>query len=173
MSEMRVLTVRQPWATAILRMGKTVENRTRDLTGGYRGPIAIHAGLAQPGRRGDRIDYGHGIEVEKDLSGLLMRSEKSWPYRLPLGAIIGVVDLIDVHGSNDEQCERFSFFGGAQGACSDWAELGAWHFELANPRPLPHPIPFKGALGLRRLPDEVHDQIVFQLAREHVEGTNA
>lgn len=43
---MKVLTVRQPWAAAIIHGGKDVENRTRNLAGSYRGPVAIHAGLA-------------------------------------------------------------------------------------------------------------------------------
>ena len=42
---MRALTVRQPWAWAIIHGGKDVENRVRSL-GPYRGPVAIHAGLA-------------------------------------------------------------------------------------------------------------------------------
>ena len=43
---MRVLTVRQPWAWAIVHGGKDIENRTRNVAGAYRGPVAIHAGLA-------------------------------------------------------------------------------------------------------------------------------
>jgi hypothetical protein len=42
---MRALTVRQPWAWAIVHGGKDVENRTRNLAGSYRGPVAIHAAL--------------------------------------------------------------------------------------------------------------------------------
>ena len=41
-AQMRVLTVRQPWAWAIIHGGKDVENRTRNLAGAYRGPVAIH-----------------------------------------------------------------------------------------------------------------------------------
>lgn len=42
---MRILTVRQPWAWAIIHGGKDVENRVRNIAGDYRGPIAIHVGL--------------------------------------------------------------------------------------------------------------------------------
>lgn len=42
---MRILTVRQPWAWAIVHGGKDVENRTRNIAGAYRGPVAIHAGM--------------------------------------------------------------------------------------------------------------------------------
>ena len=43
MSPDRILTVRQPWATAIIRYGKDVENRTWMTD--YRGRVWIHAGL--------------------------------------------------------------------------------------------------------------------------------
>lgn len=33
---MRILTVRQPWAWAIIHGGKDVENRTRNVAGDYR-----------------------------------------------------------------------------------------------------------------------------------------
>lgn len=42
---MRAITVRQPWAWQIINQGKNVENRTRNIAGKYRGPIAIHAAL--------------------------------------------------------------------------------------------------------------------------------
>ena len=43
---MRILTVRQPWAWAIIHGGKDVENRVRNIAGDYHGPIAIHAAKA-------------------------------------------------------------------------------------------------------------------------------
>ena len=48
MSELRVLTVRQPYAWAIIHGGKDIENRTRNIAGSYRGPVAIHAALQAP-----------------------------------------------------------------------------------------------------------------------------
>lgn len=41
---MRALTVKQPWAWAIIHAGKSVENRSRPTK--YRGELLIHAGLA-------------------------------------------------------------------------------------------------------------------------------
>ena len=42
---MKAITVRQPWAWAIMHDGKDVENRSRNIAGTYRGPVVIHAGL--------------------------------------------------------------------------------------------------------------------------------
>ena len=45
-----------------------------------------------------------------------------------------------------------------------WAEWDAYHLVLANPRPLAEPIPYKGALGLRRLDDEMVARIEAAIA---------
>ncbi|GAA3142327.1 hypothetical protein GCM10020255_022450 [Rhodococcus baikonurensis] len=42
---MRILTVRQPYAWQIVHGDKNIENRTRNIAGKYRGPVAIHASL--------------------------------------------------------------------------------------------------------------------------------
>ena len=39
----KVLTVRQPWAWAILFAGKDIDNRSRSTD--YRGPLMIHAAV--------------------------------------------------------------------------------------------------------------------------------
>lgn len=128
---MRALTVRQPWAWAIVHGGKDVENRSRNLAGSYRGPVAIHAGLTheKDTQAGQVHREAHGTEV---------------PTELVFGAVIGVVDLFSVHHDSDH---------GRGYACSSWAIAGDWHLMLANPRPLADPIPAKGRLGLWT-PDE-------------------
>jgi len=146
--EARVLTVRQPWAWAIIHGGKSVENRSRNIAGAYRGPVAIHAARSF----GAMSEYAEATHTVRRLTGGLMGEE------VP-GAIIGVVDLVSVHSSEDggldvlrrdPQGEIAEFTG-----CSPWADPNVYHLVLANPRPLSEPIPYKGALGLRRLPAEV------------------
>jgi hypothetical protein len=75
---MYALTVRQPWAHAIIAFGKDVENRT--WTTEYRGPLAIHAGKT--------FDYEGGRVLEKRGYDLLVG--------MPGGVIVGVVDLVGV-----------------------------------------------------------------------------
>jgi hypothetical protein len=140
----RILTVRQPWAWAIIHGGKDVENRVRNIAGGYRGPVAIHVGRA----------YDHDWQsaslddaMRPVRNGASPAAQYPWPWQGSLGAIIGVVDLVDVHRPLwDDSCS-----GDGEGMCSPWAELGAYHLVLANPRPLTEPIPYRGALGLRNL----------------------
>jgi len=142
---MRVLTVRQPWAWAIVHGGKDVENRPRNIAGTYRGPVAIHAGQA----------WDDAVTWNSAWATLLaaMKADGSDPFDAPWqtqrGSIIGVVDLVDVHDPTD----RLFGLTGCQGQCTPWADEGLFHLVLANPRSLATPIPYRGALGLRR-PDE-------------------
>ncbi|WKN47132.1 hypothetical protein [Nocardioides sp. Arc9.136] len=159
---MKALTVQQPWAWAIVHGGKDVENRTQAWS--YRGPLAIHAGqrvsergLVSPLVR-DAWDETANYDVDEC---------DDWE----LGAIIGVVDLVGVHVAEPE-IENDSGSGVWAPACceSPWAEQAydehggrtrrdVVHLGLANPRPLPEPLPCKGRLGLWTPPADVLDQL--------------
>lgn len=171
--EMRVLTVRQPWAGAIVWRGKDVENRVRNIAGSYRGPVAIHVG--------QRHNYD-AVPAHNEIADHI---DENSVYGY--GHIIGVVDLVDVHTAADcwerdknrliasYRADRRSLEGvpdnGAGGIigkirfCSAWAMDEHQHLVLANARPI-DPVPYTGALGLRRLPAEVVDQINSRLPRK-------
>ena len=86
--EPRVLTIRQPWAWAIIYGGKDVENRSWSTR--HRGPLLIHAGSAfEP----------LGYESVQQLA----TQQPPPPGELIHGAIIGVVELVDcVRGSHSK-----------------------------------------------------------------------
>ena len=71
--EMKALTIRQPWAEAILSLGKDVENRSWPTR--YRGLLLIHAGA----KRDDALCDALGLN----------------PRVLTYGAIVGTVELVD------------------------------------------------------------------------------
>jgi hypothetical protein len=140
---MRALTVQQPWAWAIVHGGKDVENRTRNLAGSYRGPVAIHAGL-----RTDEAAYDDDL-----IRSALTAPDNGWLLAEQigtLGSVIGVVDLVAVHHETDH---------GPGSRCSWWGQREVWHLQLANPRPLVTPIPAKGRLGLWTPDVELLDRI--------------
>lgn len=143
---MRVLTVRQPWAGAIVHDGKDVENRVRNIAGAYRGPVAIHAGLS------------YDMDAVLTLPPLYapIAVDEDGRHLRPLGAIIGVVDLVDVHRA--AWC--WDDLGTGPCFCSPWAEASAFHLVLTNPRPMAEPIPFRGALGLRTLRGDVEAAVL-------------
>lgn len=149
---MRAVTVQQPWAWAIIHGGKAVENRTRigtwRPTVGQR--IAIHAGLrwSERGARSGliwdalaRVGWSAGPNaLRDDPRGLLT-----------FGAIIGTVEVADVHPDAD--------------CCNPWGEasytehgggkrVDVVHLVLETPRAV-GPIPCRGALGLWTLPEDI------------------
>lgn len=169
-NDMRILTVRQPWAWAIIHGGKDVENRVRNIAGDYRGPVAIHAAI---GATAELSGAQEDFLLEHDVDGKI----EQWLEGEPIegGVIIGVVDLVDVHtasviggcGRIIRDCEEHP--SGCRAHCSPWAfgpSTKGWfhHLVLANPRPLAEPIPYKGALGLRRLDADVVAQITEAIA---------
>lgn len=167
---MRVLTVRQPWAWAIIFGGKSVENRTRNIAGDYRGPVAIHVALQFADLGGESWNRRIAAEVGRLSRAGLPGNERvvshianedhpkhhvhrRYGHR---GAVIGVVELTDVH--NHEEPRPRSPMRVARTTCSEWAMDSHHHLMLANPRPI-DPIPAKGRLGLWRPDPELQAQI--------------
>ncbi|MGX9348130.1 hypothetical protein [Microbacterium sp. KNMS] len=164
------MTVRQPWAWAIIHGGKDVENRSRNIAGAYRGPVAIHA--------------GQNLDLDAFSSPLLHRAwvdaggdeaAGGWG-AVHRGAIIGVVDLVGVHGCSgtplhDPCCYEIKpdgfteAIGSGAGMCSPWADTDSdRHLVLRDPRALAEPIAFKGALGLRELDGETTARVLAGIA---------
>ena len=143
MTEIRILTVKQPYAAAEIFGFKKVDNRTRNIARTYRGPVAIHAALA--------IDWAVFADVisRRGPWGKLTPNQQSTCICgcRDTGRIIGLVDLVDVHWGEPEGVVA------DWPLCSPWAWGGesCWHLVFKNPRPLPEPVPWKGGQGLQRL----------------------
>ena len=135
--ELYALTVLQPFATAIARFGKNVENRTwwpdrRLPVGGW---LAIHAG----GR-----DYAgaDSDEFRRWLGGLVGRYfPPGYLAALPHGAIVAVAH---VEAISDPRAKA-----------SPWAIAGQEQWRFGCVFDLVEPVPCKGAQGLWRVPDDV------------------
>lgn len=112
------ISIRQPWAWAILHAGKPVENRSWSTN--IRGPICIHAA------KGMTLDEYY--EASQFIATLGM-NDIPFPGDMQRGGIIGVADLVDCVAEHP----------------SPWF-FGPYGFVLANPRAVPF-ISVKGALG--------------------------
>lgn len=75
-----------------------------------------------------------GLRTEQDALARYGHLLKN-PDNLPSGAVLGTVEVIDC----------------VEGSRSRWAEPGYYHWVLADPRPLPKPIPAEGSLGMWRV----------------------
>ena len=144
-----------------------MENRVRNIAGDYRGPVAIHAARAIDFAAADsmqlRLAWHEAFLPERKLDGgfaepifrELPDEDAPW---MPTGAIVGMVDLVDAHLCVGE-CSPWALPTMQEPLRRDW-----WHLELANPRALAEPIPFRGALGLRRLDDDMVHRLVEAIA---------
>jgi hypothetical protein len=143
---MKGITVQQPWAHAIVHLGKHTENRTN--AGVWRPAlnqrIAIHAGKRFSQR---------GAQSAIVREALYGRHDVRTPHQseFPAGAIIGTAFLADVHPEAD--------------CCKPWGErsyvahggekrVDIVHLVLEDVRALPTPVECRGALGLWMVADE-------------------
>lgn len=116
------LSVRQPWAWAIIHGGKIIENRSLgSIKAGNMDcrTICIHAAS---GMKQDEFEWGHWRLAKHGVAC-------SRPDDLVRSAIIGIVDVVDIITESDSE-----WFGGQAGLVLD------------NPRAI-DPVPCLGALG--------------------------
>jgi hypothetical protein len=149
---MRCLTIKQPWAWAILH-GKLVENRT--WTTSYRGAITIHAGKRWDPAGQESPLVRSAWRAAGNTANLTNRHPD-----IVLGAVVAVAELVDVCSA-----QMRSFIPSMCG-CGPWAAHGQYHWRLDNVRPLAEPVACRGALGLWTLPDDVEAAVVAQLGEQ-------
>lgn len=120
---LRALTIRPPWAWAVIYGGKDVENRRWRTA--YRGPLLIHASLRPDP---DPEAVARLLWTMTD-PGAYRQPRTAWQAR---GAIIGVVFLADIMTDSP----------------SPWAVPGCYHWQLEFPSPVDPPFPCPGRPGL-------------------------
>lgn len=120
------LTIKQPWASLIVRGGKDIENRSWPTR--YRGPVLIHASKK---RDDDEMRSYKALKESRGFKPAWIGDPLKWG-EVPCGGVIGVADIVD--------CVTES--------TSPWF-VGEFGFVLANPRPLPF-YACRGALGFWR-----------------------
>jgi hypothetical protein len=122
---MKMLTVRQPWASLIVFGEMQYENRK--WTTDYRGPLVIHAAERMyPGAR--KIIPPDDLEILLPPVAFSCRDDWSGDCcydDLPLGKAIGVAELVDVL-SFDRMTARQR---------EDWSACGPFCWKLRNARP--------------------------------------
>lgn len=114
---LKVLTIRQPWAWAVIYAGKDVENRRWQTS--YRGPLLIHAAKEADRNGAERLLW---TMPDPEAFG---QPREAFQAR---GAIIGLVRLVDILTDSP----------------SRWAESHCYHWVLEAPVPVDHPIPLPG-----------------------------
>lgn len=122
---MKVLTIKQPWATLIMQKDKRFEFRSWRTK--YRGELLIHAGKS----------------VDKKS---IERLKAYLPEELPTGKILGKVTLVDCIKCDEEFKKKCMQENKDIYAKSPFEETYAW--QLENVQVFDQPIEAKGSLSL-------------------------
>src|SRR6266404_3132831 len=91
---MKILSVRQPWATLIVSGAKDIENRTWPTR--YRGLALVHASLKADDTSSDDIERRFGVRM---------------PSELPLGGIVGMTEIVDCVKHSDSKWHMLNHWG--------------------------------------------------------------
>ena len=126
---MRALSIRQPWAELILLRRKRYE--LRNWSTRWRGRFLIHAS-------------GRGEPYAMAAVGLP-------PEELAMASIVGSVELVSCTPFTRAMADEMRLLG----AYFDNWQSGLIAWELREPIRLPTPIPWRGALGLFEIPDDI------------------
>ena len=168
---MRAISIRQPWAFAICYFGKRVENRDWDLRGGniaqarrlVGSDILIHAAKGCT-----RDEWEDACDFMKGFPHPHTGPKGETLKTIARGAIVAIAKLVAVTYTTEHEhrntlnrieCDLCGhpiqeFRGGHSCDRPDpWAIPGTVGLILDNVRPIPVPIPFKGALGFFEVPD--------------------
>ena len=110
---MKAISIRQPWAWAIVTIGKDIENRNWPTR--YRGPVLVHAssGCTQREYLAAKEFILEAVDERFKGQGIVFPSWKS----IVKGGIIGQVEITDCVEESD----------------SPWF-VGRYGFKLANPK---------------------------------------
>jgi hypothetical protein len=126
---MKALSIRQPWADLIVQGKKTLELRSWSVK--YRGALAIHA--------------------SQNIERAACTARGIDPDHVTAGAIIGIVDLVEIV---ELDAAAFAARQSEHLADERFNTTPLFGWQLANPRPLPHPCIVHGRMGLFTIPDE-------------------
>ena len=138
MKKHAILSIRQPWAWAIIHGYKPVENRT--WYSNYTGPLLIHAGKVEDHSQDVLWEVcmqtgEHGNVIEDRY-----RSERA------LGAIVGSVEMRGCTNSPAKAEEILKACGNEELLRNWWQ--GPYGFILSDPVAFRYAIPQRGRLGI-------------------------
>ena len=139
-SDLRALSIVQPWAECIVFYGKNIENRSWSTE--RRGYIAIHASAKFDKNRYDKVKKKHRLNIDPDNSSF--------------GCILGfarITDVVDKHSLTRKTKKWF---------------VGDYGFVLDDIIVLKDPVPAKGSLGFWKIPSSVLTKCLKQMKKTEV-----
>lgn len=137
------LSLRQPWAHAVVHLEKDIENRRWNTK--FRGEFLIHAAKGMTAH--EYLDASDFIADVKGWGAVTLSALLPQPKDLVRGGIVGRARIVDV--IQPREAGRMPH---------PWHMPEQFGFVLADVRPVPF-VPCRGSLGFFRVPDDVVAQI--------------
>ena len=139
---MKVLSVKQPWATLVVA-GAT-QYLVRSWRTFHRGPLAVHAS--------GHLPRSH-VELCCDdaMRRVLRRCGYDYAMELPRRVVLGVVTVADCLFVTEDNRELFD--PGDPAVIFGLIQPDRWVWVCTNARRLPQPVPLVGHLGVFDLPE--------------------
>ena len=137
---MKFLSVRQPYAWAIVRGYKPVENRnwqTNNPAMRFRGPVLIQAGLQEMREHIDGVVESVAIQTKRKVTDVRTEYHENRHF----GAIVGATTVTDIVSEMD----------------NDWF-FGPYGLVLKNSAWC-YPVPCRGMQGFINCPEDVMEQL--------------
>lgn len=149
---MKLLSMWQPWASAVAWLLKGNETRSRRTH--YRGPIAFHA-AQQNGTAYLDLRRHYWRILEGCGMGHLIEATKG--REMPRGAIVATGEILDCIPT--EEIEKTHPLTPLERAFGDYGP-GRFVWILGSVKPIV-PMPYKGSQAMLTLPDQVVSQIEY------------
>lgn len=147
---MKVITVKQPWASLIVEGIKDIENRTWKCPEKYIGQrVLIHAAAMPWGNLGKDSCFGHILTREqynKMLQLGLDEAREFWLDYYQFGSIIGSVEIVGCEINHSSIWAEKTEVSTDEDGFPVYGEK-TYNWIFANPIKFPEPIPAKGKLS--------------------------
>ncbi len=147
-NEIRVLAVRQPWASLIVEGLKTIEVRSSRTK--IRGRIAIYSSEYKntEEEEGDFIEHFQNLEKKNIISYSELKHVKDLIFNGEKGKIIGTVELTDSSKNSIYDIGTYKSYKNCH-LTSDlyFVDRNTFFWHLANPNKFLDPIPYKPPKG--------------------------
>lgn len=150
----RTISLWQWWASAMAHGFK--KNETRHWNTSYRGPLAIHA--AKHPFRWDDIPPG----VEREFADHGITAANFTQANMPMGAIVGVCNLVDVFDTDD------CYTTDIERLCGNYAP-GRFAWKTTGMERLLHPVIEKGRQGFWTWQPPDDFELTFSLGKPPLE----
>ena len=144
---MKAITIWQPWATLVITGAKSFE--TRSWAPQHRGPLVIHAGKKWTAALKD-LCFTEPFCNALSIAAALTKWTETGP-ELPLGALLGVVEVVECHPTDKVRGFTMKFGELAFGDFTD----GRFAWELVVCKRFAKPIPYRGHQGMWDVSDEL------------------